>query len=190
MLIVEIRANETSGKSVRALHMVGLRLVFADEISSWFRKWFCKGHCFDQHSYLDKSPCIFHHILLGFLMTFLAFCDLMFCLVFQLSHDIPCILHHISLGFSTFTSHPLHFASHFAWFFNFHITSLAFYITFCLVFQLSHHIPCILHHISLGFSTFMQHFTTFDINNKISGWRIKGGFKVKWRMISCHPFYN
>jgi hypothetical protein len=156
IISVEIRANETSGKSVRALHMVGLRLVFADEISSWFRKWFRKGHCFDQHSYLDKSPCIFHHILLGFLnfhMTFLAFCNLTFC-----------------LGFSTFTRHPLHFASHFAWFFNFHTTSLAFFITFCLVFQLSHHIPCILHDILLGFSTFMRHFTTFDINNKISGW--------------------
>jgi hypothetical protein len=24
--------------------------------------------------------------------------------------------HHILLGFSTFTQHPLHFASHFAWF--------------------------------------------------------------------------
>jgi len=33
ILSAEIRANETSGKSVRALHMVGLRLVFADEIS-------------------------------------------------------------------------------------------------------------------------------------------------------------
>jgi hypothetical protein len=34
IISVEIRANEISGKSVRALHMVGLRLVFADEISS------------------------------------------------------------------------------------------------------------------------------------------------------------
>ncbi len=144
--------------------------------------------------YLDKSPCILHHILLGFLnfyMTFLAFCDLTFCLVF-----------------STFTWHSLHFAtSHFAWFFNFHTTSLVFCITFCLVFQLSHNIACFLHHISLGFSTFTSHplhfashfawffnfhvwhFTTFDINNKISGWHIKGGFKVKWRMISCHQFH-
>jgi hypothetical protein len=141
------------------------------------------------------------HILTSLLAFFIAFCLVFstftwhslhfvtshFAWFSQLSHDIPCILWpHILLGFSTFTRHLLHFASHFAWFFNFHTTSLAFCITLRLVFQLSHHIPCILHHILLDFSTFMWHFPTFDINNKISGWHIKGGFKVKWRMISCH----